>query len=132
MYKAATQLIEDRLRDSWSMTDIDWDNVEYTPSRGMPFIRLQIEWVDTNQISMGGLNRGEGYTNISIYVPFNTGLIQCMDIADNLSEVYDKWSTKELKFKVARIVRVGQQEQWYRVDVITPFSYDECKPLNTP
>jgi len=129
MFEAAIILIENRLRDNWTDTLIDWDNVEFTPVRGVSFVRLQTEWTDTNSVSVGGRDRGEGYVNLSIFVPANTGTEVVSKMADDISIIYNKWSTGDLKFHVARTVRIGQQEQWYRLDVLVPFTYDECNPV---
>lgn len=127
MFEVANTLIEDRLRDSWSDTDIDWDNVEFTPVRGTAFVRLQTEWVDANVISIGGRNRGTGYINLSVFVPSNTGTVTVSNMADSLSAIFNKWESGNLKFLVARTVRIGEQNQWYRLDVLVPFLYDECQ-----
>ena len=126
MFEAANTLIEDRLRALWSGTLIDWDNVEFAPVRGIPWVRLQIEWVDANQISAGGLDRGDGYINLSSFVASNTGTLNVSIMCDQLAAIFNKWNTGALRFKVARTVRVGEQEQWYRRDVLVPFTYDEC------
>lgn len=127
MFFEVDKMIEDRLRAEWSGTAIDWDNVEFTPVRGTPFIRLQVEWVDTNTISSGGLDRGEGYVNISMFMPANTGTEGVAQGADMVALVFNKWDNGYLKFGVARTMRVGQQESWYRLDVIIPFTVDECR-----
>jgi len=126
MFEAANILIEDRLRTKWLDTLIDWDNVEFNPVRGTSFVRLQIEWVDANAVSVGGRNRGDGYINLSVFVPSNTGTQTATKMADDLAAIFDKWDTGNLRFKIARITRVGEQEQWYRLDVLVPFTYDEC------
>ena len=126
MFEVANTLIEERLRANWSETGIDWDNVEFTPSRGTPFVRLDIQWTGNNTISIGGRNRGEGYIDISVFVPSNTGTTAVSGIADRLAAIFNKWDTGQLKFRVARTQRVGEQEQWYQVKVLVPFQFDEC------
>jgi len=129
MFEAANTLIEDRLRANWVATPIDWDNVEFNPVRGASFVRLQTEWTDTNSVSVSGRDRGEGYITLSVFVPANTGTEAVSKMADDLAAIYNKWTTGALKFLVGRTVRIGQQEQWYRLDVIVPFTYDECNPV---
>jgi len=129
MFEAAVILIEDRLRANWSETLIDWDNVEFTPVRDTPFVRLQTEWTEVTAIGIGGRDRGEGYITLSIFYPGNTGSIVINKMADSLAAIYNKWNTGNLRFKVARVIRIGQQETWYRLDVLVPFTYDECNPI---
>jgi len=126
MFKEAIDLIEARLFDNWVTTPIDWDNVEYTPIIGTSFIRLQVEWTDSNAVSIGGRARGDGYIDISIFVPANTGSSQIADLADSLSTLYNRWDTGQLRFKIARTIRVGMQHNWYQLKVIIPFTYEEC------
>lgn len=126
MFEEATTLIEDQLKNNWSETLIDYDNVDFDPVIGTPFVRLQIEWTNTDVAGIGGRNRGEGYINVSIFYPANKGTIVVNEMADSLSAIFNKWDTGKLKFKVARTRRVGKQESWYRLDVIVPFTYDEC------
>ncbi len=128
MFNEADVLIEERLRAQWLQTLIDWDNVEFTPVRGTPFVRLQIEWNTSDVVAVGGVRvRGEGYINLSAFVPSGTGTQDVSKMADDLAGIFDKWDTGKLKFKVAFTQRVGQQEQWFQVDVITPFTYDTCQ-----
>ncbi len=126
MFNAANILIEARLRNNWTETLIDWDNVEFNPVRGTPFVRLQTEWVDTVVKGVNGRSRGEGYINLSVFVQLGTGTNRITEMASDLSDIFNRWDNGSLKFGVARIMRIGEQEQWYRLDVIVPFIYDEC------
>ncbi len=126
MFEVANTLIEEKLRADWIDTLIDWDNVEFNPVRGVAFIRLQTEWVGTLSISVGGRDRGAGYVNVSIFVPANTGTESATVMADQIAAIFNKWESGGLRFNVAKTRRIGQQEQWYRLDVEIPFAYDEC------
>ncbi len=129
MFKEATDLIEDRLTTLWSTTPIDGDNVEYNPIRGTAFVRLQIEWTDTTNVSVGGRVVGEGYVDLSLFIPTNTGTSTLNGLADDLAAIYNKWDTGALRFLSATTQRIGEQDQWYQLKVIIPFSYQECKPV---
>jgi hypothetical protein len=128
MFEAANTLIETRLKTRWTTTKIDWDNVEFNPVRGTSFVRLDIEWIANSSISIGGLDRGEGYINLSIFVPSNTGTKVITSMADSLSAIFRKWTSGNLQFGVPRIIGKGEQEEWFRNDLIIPFKYDECNP----
>ena len=126
MYTEITSLIEDQLRDNWTDTLVDWDNVEFKPERGTAFIRLQTEITNANPISIGRRDRAAGYINVSIFVPANTGSVQVNILADKIGVIFNRWITTAIKFGIARTQRIGQQESWYRIDVIVPFTYDYC------
>lgn len=126
MFKEANDAIEAHLSNNWGDTPIDFDNVNYRPVRGTAFVRLQIEWANSVAISIGGLSRGSGYIDLSIFVPVNTGVAIVNGLADDLAALYNKWQTGGLRFLVGRTQRVGQQEEWYQLKVLVPFTYDEC------
>lgn len=131
MFEQATQIIEERLRDNWVETPIDYDNVEYNPIRGTAFVRLQIEWTSTNLTSITGRAKGEGYIDLSIFVETNTGSIAVNAFADSLSLLYNRFMSGRLICGAARTVRVGEQDNWYQLKVQIPFTYDECYNLPT-
>ena len=126
MYEAITSLVENQLRDNWADTLVDWDNVEFTPVIGTAFIRLQIEITNADSISIGRRDRADGYINVSIFVPANTGSVQANAFVDKIGVIFNRWITTAIKFGIARTQRVGQQESWYRLDVVVPFTYDMC------
>ena len=124
MFKTVTKTIEDMLKAGWTATKIDFDNVEFKPKAGDPFVRLQIEWVES--VSNVTRSRGMGYLNLSIFYPCNKGTEIVNDYADQLSALYSRISVGQLKFGEGKTQRIGQQETWYRLDVIVPFIYDKC------
>jgi hypothetical protein len=126
MFEDPIAIIEQRLASSWSTTVVDYDNTSFKPVLGTPFVRLQVEWVSTNQVSIGGRVRGEGYIDLSIFVPANTGTRVANGMADDLAAVFNRYASGGLQCKVARTVRVGQQEEWYHLKVLTPFIFDQC------
>ena len=126
MFEQANFIIENHLADNWSATLIDYDNIEFNPIRGTSFIRLQVEWVDANVTSIGGRTKGEGYIDLSIFVPSNSGTEAAFLMADELAVLFNRFQSGALRFNVARTVRVGKQEQWYHIKVLVPFTYDQC------
>jgi len=126
MFEEANLIIESRLADNWVRTLIDFDNVEFNPARGTPYIRLQIEWVGSSVTSLGGRTKGEGYIDLSIFVPSNSSITDVSQMADELAVLFNRYQEGALRFNVARTVRVGNQEQWYQLKVLVPFTYDQC------
>ena len=126
MFKAVTQLIETHLSASWNQTPIAFDGVEFSPTRGTPFVRLQVEWVDTAQVSIGNMVRGEGYAMFSVFTPSNQGSQPALNFADQLAAIFTKWTDGGLTLFLARTVRVGMHDEWYQVNVLIPFKYDKC------
>jgi len=126
MFEQANLIIEQRLADTWAATPIDYDNVEFNPVVGQAFVRLQVEWVESAITSIGGRVKGEGYIDLSIFVPSNTGTQLVSSYADILAGIFNKYREGALECRAARTQRVGKQEEWYQMKVIIPFKYDQC------
>lgn len=126
MYESTENAIETHLFDNWNNTGIDFDNVNFKPSNGVPFIRLQIEWVNSEQISIGGLDRNYGYVNISVFVEKNISNQLINNYLDELKELFSKKQLGNIKFKTATVKRRGSNRNWFRKDLIVPFQVDEC------
>ena len=126
MFEEAHLYIEDRLTDNWAETPIDLDNQEFTPIRGISFVRLQILWAVTNPTSIGGRVLGSGFIDISIFTPSGTGSRRAFRMADDIGAIFNKWQYLALKTGVANIQRAGNEKEWYQVKAIVPFTYEEC------
>ncbi len=126
MFEEATTIIESRLIDNWLATPIDFDNVGFKPVRGTAFIRVQVVWVDTTNVSVGGMDRGTGYVLFSIFTPVGEGSKQALAYADQLAFLYNRYTSGNLTCNSASTNRIGQVEEWYQVNALVPFKYDNC------
>jgi len=126
MYFDAEDIVEQRLQDNWEKTCIDFDNVEFNPTVGDSFIRLQIEWGPSDFVSIGGLERSTGYIQISVFVPKNKSVSLINQYLDELKGIFNKWDNGKIKTKASKVRRVGEQKSWFRKDLIIPFQYDNC------
>lgn len=126
MFEQAAKLIEERLAANWNTTPIDYDNVAYTPTPGVTFIRAQIEWFAAEQTSIGGRVKGSGYLDLSIFTPTGKGARTPAQMADSLAAIFNRYFTDTLRFGVGHTERVGQVEEWFQLKLIIPFTYDFC------
>ncbi len=126
MFSDAVLKIEDRFNTLWADTAISWDNVKYNPTRGVPFIRVQVEWAGSEQITTGPRIRGDGFILVAVFSPYRQGTSPALGLADNVATLMNMWQSGNLTTKVATIERIGQNEEWYQVNVLIPFIYDEC------
>ncbi len=126
MFETTYTAIETRLQSNWADTPIDFDNTPYTPVRGTPFIRLQVEWATTSNISIGGLQRGEGLVYISVFVPTDGGSRQASVLADKLFTIFSNQQDGNVKYYAPYLQRVGQVQEFYQINVLVPFASDEC------
>lgn len=126
MFEEVTNLIEGRFLSEWDGDNVQYDNVQYRPVVGQPFVRLNIQWVDTNIVSIGGRIKAEGYVQVGVFIPSNTSTVSALKMADQVGNIFNKWQSGNLIFTVARIIRVGNFKEWYQVNVLIPFTYAKC------
>lgn len=127
MFREAEKLIKKRLDDKWFLSPIDLDNVEFNSNVKESFIRLQIDWVDVGRKSISNRSKkGQGFILVSVFVPSNTGTSKASLLADEIALIFDDYREGVLKFGVCRPQRIGDNKGWYQINILAPFTYDEC------
>lgn len=73
-----------------SIPAIAYDNVNYTPTRGTPFVRASLGPASCRQSTMGanGLRRYEGVFFIDLFYPLGTGSKDAETMAEAITEVF--------------------------------------------
>jgi len=132
MYAKITKSIEERMKVNWSLTPVEYDNIDFLEVAGQSFIRLRIHTPNKQRIAIGGLERVTGYIDGSIFVPSNSSRENIDILVDEFSKIFELWDDGEIEFKLARINRVGQVNEWYQLQVIIPFTFDTCRKQKTP
>ena len=126
MITEAEQAIEVALESQWTKTPIDWDNVQYQPLQGEPYIRMQMEWYDS--VSAGPNRvRESGYVMLAVFVPVHYGTRYQADLIDNLKRIFLGLRISGLTFYPSRLQRVGENRGWYQRNLLVPFDYNYCK-----
>ena len=129
MFDNQAKLIEKRLGDNWLATPIAWDGVEYIPSPGKPWIRIQVSWADSTLISGtsdGGVYRETGIITIGVFTANKTGTRSNQDFCSSIANIFRGWSEGSLFCQAPYVVRVGEENEWFYQNVIIPFFYDNC------
>jgi hypothetical protein len=126
MFEEAVRYIETHLSDNWVLTPIDFDNAPFESNAGEAFLRCQVEWASTEQIGVGGRYRGEGIVLISVFSPANSGSRNANEMADDIAAMFNLYQYNGLKCRFASTMRIGQYREWYQINVIVPFQYDDC------
>lgn len=126
MFETTNQVIEKRFQDNWVGTKVDYENMPFTPVRGVSHVKLRMEWADSQNISVGGLRRGEGLIYVSVFIPVNGGSTEAMQLADQARLIYENQEEGHVTFGAAFINRVGEGKTWYQLNVLIPFKADEC------
>lgn len=126
MFERTYKAIEKRVQDNWVTTPVDYDNGKFTPTAGTPYIRLQIEFAGSDQISVGGLERGVGLIYVSIFVTKGDGSRAATTLADTIRTLFKNQYDDGVRYLASYLQRVGEQNEWYQLNVLIPFKSDEC------
>ena len=128
IFQDIRQSIETRLADNWTATDISWDNIPYTPLPETPFIRLLINEVDAQQISMANIpcHRIIGIIHILVMVPIGTGTNTARGYVDSLADIFRNANFDGITCRSPKIVRVGDVGEYYQYSVLVNFWVDKA------
>lgn len=133
MFELASQLIEKRLQDNWTDTPIAFDNVEYVPVVGSPFVRLTIS--QTTSVLKTFATYGEGMYQefgliiVQVFTPRNDGTHPNNVLADKIADLFRGWNSGRLFCGTTRIVRIGTEKNWHHANVMIEFYYENCLNL---
>lgn len=119
--------LESLIADNWTTTPIAYDNVS---KKGDPdaYIEVMISEGDSSQISLGtgGAHRRVGILVIKIFVPKDTGTKLARQYADTLAALVKSVQIDEITLFSPTLVRIGQVESKYQLNVVTQFWVDNC------
>ena len=126
MIDAVRQIVETHLKDNWTQTPISFENVYFEQQDGQPFIEVIIMPDTGNQASLGekALNRWTGSIIISVYVPLGQGSSAAFRLADDITQLFYRFTEDGFTAWTAHTVPSEELGQWYKVDVNIPYQYD--------
>jgi len=120
-----------------------WDPTSHTalytnvkgevPSGEDPWARVNLQHTGGNQASLtGGLGTTRwarmGFLAVQIFVPIGEGLSEAHALAKIISDAFEGASTANgVWFRNVRVNEVGPDGDWYQVNVVVDFEYDEVK-----
>ena len=118
------QTFETYLGANYSLTDIEWDNVPYTPTKGRSYIYPTL----TNSKSLsvmkgdGSKTRYEGKLRFYIYTPLRSGTRESYTIADTLIALLERNRiAPELTTRQAQYYPANPVGEFYRLVVEIPY-----------
>lgn len=109
------------------------NNVKLPPDAELSWARVTLEHLDGGQGSLsGGLGTQrydrDGNLTIQIFTPAGTGLSEGHSLAKIVTDAYDGIATSNgVWFRNARVNEIGPDGDWYQINVIIDFNYDEIK-----
>lgn len=117
-------------------TPIAWPNVDFTPPRGSPWIRVAIIEGESFQLTLGGptnVHRHPGVVYVSVFVPQNTGDAAVRLLADQVAAIFrsvavdgtDGGTDEVLRFRTPRLRPMGSADGvYYQMNCEVPYVRD--------
>jgi len=127
-YAAEAASIEARFEDQWgTTTPVEYDNVQYKPTPGTSYVKLEIHTGEGMRASLGEtyLERSVGIISMNIFTAINTGTRTGRGLADSAAAVFRGWTTSAITCRTPTITRLGQVGEWFVTNVSVPFYRDE-------
>jgi len=127
MFFDVERAVDTVIQGGWTDTPVFFDNQTPKPTLGNPYIDIEVNWSDGNQIGIKK-HRQSGYIVVSVYTNkgAETGLSgRLLDKMEQLL-ITGPWPSG-LRLNTAHVERVGERESWYQRDLIVPFDYDFCR-----
>lgn len=106
-----------------------------TPDGDESFVRVWLQHTDGFQSTVGGAGgrrfRAEGSLSFFVHTPLklDDGGTLAYQYAKVLQDAYEGKSTggDQVEFRRVRLIEVGTDGTWYRVNVLMDFDYDRIK-----
>jgi len=127
-YEDANAAIEARLNTQWAAaTSIKYENVEFEPIPGTPYIELEIVWTDSRQASIETtpLHRATGIISINIYTALNIGTKTADDYGDTIAGIFRGVQFSGITCRSPVPAKIGEMDGWYVLNISTEFYYDK-------
>lgn len=135
-YAAEFTAIKTRFETEWidpldppaPRTPVAWENEHFkAPAEPEPWVRVTVFGSTASRASVGGTSaryRHDGEVIVEVWFPANEGSAGARTLADAAAAVFRAWQAGTLTFWTPRVVRVGREGAWYRLNVIAPFKRD--------
>lgn len=101
------------------------------PATQDPWSRVSVRHATGEQASLSGGTgtkryRSTGFVMMQIFTPIGESLVQARQLAQLLKVAYQGITTpRQVWFRRARLNEVGSDGDWYQINVIADFTYDE-------
>lgn len=102
---------------------IAWDNSDYVPVIGKLHIQCVLDQV-LSEILSNSCQRETYLFSLKVFAPAGEGVKNSIELCSLLTDVFFNYIESNLWCKTAKIHRVGNQEQWYRQDVLIDVQND--------
>lgn len=120
-----------------------WDTTGYSahytnvgseiPTTTVPWARAQVQLLDGFQSSLSGANaqirwERQGIFTTQIFVPVGNGLLIGHSLSKTVTDAFEGVTTASgVWFRNARVNEIGPDGDWFQINVLVDFTYDEVK-----
>ena len=134
-YNEARNTILKQLFDVWELTGwiLQFDNVAGSvPSNNDPWARATVQHVLGFQRTLGGIGcrrfQKNGVVAVQIFTKTGTGLSESDALSKLVTDTFEGTDTPEgVWFRNVTLNEVGNDGQWFQVNVTADFEYDDIK-----
>lgn len=126
--------IETRLQGGWkeafigyTTTAIAWENIEYVPTAGVPWIRCSIlpGQVEALEFGRDTLKQFSGIIDLGVFIPRGSGTKANREYVDKLFTLFNLAEFDSIECDEARVQNLGIDESWYQTSISIPFTRRE-------
>ena len=118
------QTFESYLASNYTLTDIEYDNTPYTPTKGVPYVYPTVTNTSSRSVlkGVGSLTRYEGKLRFYIYTPLRSGTRESYTIADTLIDLLERNRiAPELTTRQAHYYPANPVGEFHRLVVEIPY-----------
>lgn len=131
----------DIFKAAWDTTGfvVDYENVapedgvDIPPKTPTPWARASLRHATGGQTSLSGGLGKRTYTRtgvfiVQIFVPLGENLSEAQQLAKVVVDAFDgKASPRAVWYRNVRVNEIGSDGDWFQVNVLVDFTYDEIK-----
>ena len=109
---------------------VAYDNVNFDARNQTTWARVMLEPGDSfnKSIESDFQIRHVGLVVVALYTRLRTGAAPLLGYADDVSDTFSNTRSGAVWFDQARIIRIGEIDEVYQVNVSIPYVYDEVSP----
>jgi hypothetical protein len=127
--------INSMMKTAWDSTgyEVHWEDVRTNRSEtNDPWVTFVVRHATSDQDNLGGIGARNfvrtGIAIASIFTPTGNGLSESYGLAKVVADAYEGQSSDNgVWFRRIRLQEVGRESQFYQVNVLIDFEYNETK-----
>ena len=107
--------------------NVQWPNADDIDKGDDLWVAWSVQEGDSKTSEIGGTAtryRDMGSMIVQIFVPLKKGTGDALALADTIAGSFRNVTYSGVRFRVARVTRVGVRGKWYQVNVVCPFHRD--------